>query len=170
MGAIYAKDRTQLKPILFGGPQEFELRSGTENLIGMVGFGVAASMRYKNLTENISYMRQIRDLFEGDMKKAIPLIKINGDNAERVCNTSNVLFPNIEGFALVAQLDRLGIQCSQSSACTNQRPKPSYVLTAMGLTEDEAFASIRFCVSCETTGNEIAKAVECISSAGIIWL
>ena len=162
VGAIYAKDRTQLKPILFGGPQELGLRSGTENLIGIVGFGVAALMRHKNLTENISYMRQIRDLLEGNIKKAIPLIKINGGNAARVCNTSNILFPDIEGFSLVAQLDRLGIQCSQSSACTNQRPEPSYVLKGMGLTEDEAFASIRFCVSSETTTDEITKAIECI--------
>lgn len=163
VGAIYAKNRAQLKPILFGGPQEFELRSGTENLIGIIGYGVAASLRYKNLNENISYMHQIRDFFENNLKKTIPLIKINGSNAERVCNTSNILFPNIEGFALVAQLDKLGIQCSQSSACTNQRPEPSYVLKAMGLTENEAFASIRFCVSCETTANEIMKAIECIS-------
>ncbi|MFZ2418392.1 MAG: cysteine desulfurase family protein [Smithellaceae bacterium] len=162
VGAIYAKDPTRLKHLLFGGPQELELRSGTENLIGIVGFGVAASMRNKNLTENISYMCQIRNLLEGNIKKAIPLIKINGGNAERVCNTSNILFPDIEGFSLVAQLDRLGIQCSQSSACTNQRPEPSYVLRAMGLTEDEAFASIRFCVSSETMENEIEKAVECI--------
>lgn len=163
VGAIYAKDLTRLKPLLFGGPQEFELRSGTENLIGIVGYGVAASSRYKKLNEHISYMCQIRDLFENNVKKAIPLIRINGNNAERVCNTSNILFPNIEGFALVAQLDRLGIQCSQSSACTNQRPEPSYVLKAMGLTEEEAFASIRFCVSCETTSKEINKAVEYIS-------
>jgi len=162
VGAIYAKDCNKLKPLLFGGPQEFELRSGTENLIGIVGFGVAASLRHKNLSENISYMRRTRNLLEDNIKKAIPRIKINGENIERGCNTSNILFPDIEGFALVAQLDRLGIQCSQSSACTNQRPEPSSVLTAMGLTEDEAFASIRFCVSVETTENDIAKAVACI--------
>ena len=162
-GAIYAKSCDQLKPLLFGGHQEFGLRSGTENIAGIVGFGVAAAMRQKNIIADISHMRNIRDLLEGNIKRAIPLVKINGGNIERVCNTSNILFPGIEGFALIARLDRLGIQCSQSSACINNRPEPSYVLRAMGLSEDEAYASLRFGVSCKTSSNEIAQVVNCIS-------
>lgn len=166
IGAVYSKDCNRLRPLLFGGPQESELRGGTENMAGIIGFGIAAMARHKNLVNDISCMGQMRELLEGGIRKAIPTVGIAGYDVERVCNTSNVMFPDIEGLALVAQLDRMGIQCSQSSACTNQRPEPSYVLRAMGLTEDEAYASVRFCVSCETTPPEIERAVNCISK---VW-
>jgi cysteine desulfurase len=80
-----------------------------------------------------------------------------------VCNTSNIRFAGIEGQALMAQLDRQGIICSQTSACTSQRPEPSYVLRTLGLSNDEAFASVRFSFSVLNTAEEVDRAVDSIA-------
>ena len=71
-------------------------------------------------------------------------VSVNGGLATRVCNTTNLLLDGVDGQALVARLDQRGIRCSQSSACTNHRPEPSHVLRAIGLSEEEAYASVRF--------------------------
>ena len=92
-------------------------------------------------------MASLRDDFEQSVITKIPDVEINGGSDMRVCNTTNLLFRDVDGQALVARLDQEGVRCSQSSACTNQRPEPSYVLRAMGLSESEAYASIRFSFS-----------------------
>ena len=89
----------------------------------------------------------------------MPDVAINGDPDMRVCNTTNLLFRGVDGQALVARLDQEGVRCSQSSACTNQRPEPSYVLRAMGLSESEAYASIRFSFSEFNTVEDVDDAV-----------
>ncbi|MCK5391656.1 MAG: aminotransferase class V-fold PLP-dependent enzyme, partial [Deltaproteobacteria bacterium] len=80
----------------------------------------------------------------------------------RVCNTSNIMFDGIDGRRLVKELDQNGVRCSQSSACTNFEMSPSYVLCAMGLTEEEAYSSIRFSFSVENTYEEIDSVVKII--------
>jgi cysteine desulfurase len=87
---------------------------------------------------------------------------INGIGAPRVCNTANVQFCGIDGHALLARLDQRGVVCSQSSACTNRRPEPSYVLRAMGLTEDQAYASVRFSFSELNSEADVDFALEII--------
>jgi cysteine desulfurase len=86
-------------------------------------------------------------------------VAINGTTKSRVCNTSNLRFSGLDGQALVARLDQAGIRCSQSSACTNHRPEPSYVLRAMGLSEEEAYSSIRFTFSVLNSEAEIEQSV-----------
>ena len=162
IGAIIAKDLNHLKPILHGGPQEFGLRSGTENLPGIVGFGKAAELRLSSLKDSVKHLQNCRDQFEKQLLGLYGGIGINGGSSSRICNTSNLLFHGIEGIALVAQLDAMGIYCSQSSACTNQRPEPSYVLSAMGLSEDDAYASVRFCFAQDNTLEEVEKTVAAI--------
>ncbi|MCH8135316.1 MAG: aminotransferase class V-fold PLP-dependent enzyme, partial [Proteobacteria bacterium] len=159
IGILYAMNRNKVAPLIHGGDQEGGLRAGTENLAGIVGTGVAAEIRRKRLTEIQSSLREIRELFENSLIDAFPWIEINGGGQKRVCNTSNMHFCGIDGQALVAQLDVIGIQCSQSSACTNLRPEPSYVLRAMGLTEEEAYASVRFSFGEQNTADEIQAAV-----------
>ena len=90
-------------------------------------------------------------------------VSVNGGRATRVCNTTNLLFDGVDGQAMVAQLDQRGIRCSQSSACTNHRPEPSHVLRAMGLTEEEAYASVRFSVSVLNSEEEVAAAAEAVA-------
>ncbi len=155
IGALYARNRRWLSPMLYGGAQEGGLRAGTENVPGIVGMGKAAALRCARLGEVQLYLQQLRDRFENLMLDLVPGAEVNGDRARRVCNTTNLLFRDIDGEALVAQLDHVGIRCSQSSACTNMYPEPSHVLLAMGLSEDEAYASVRFGVSELNTLEEV---------------
>ena len=155
IGALYARDRRWLSPMFYGGSQEGGLRAGTENVPGIAGMGTAAALRLARLGEIQQYLQGLRDRFEHLVLDMVPNTEINGDKTQRVCNTSNLLFRDIDGEALMAQLDHAGIRCSQSSACTNMRPEPSYVLQAMGLSEDEAYASVRFGISAQNTTQEI---------------
>ena len=155
IGAIYCKDRFMLAPILFGGFQEEGFRPGTENLPGIAGMGKAAELRYAKLGEYVASMTDLRDRFEEMVLDSIPGTKVNGTKEHRVCNTSNLLFSGIDGRKLVKELDNRGVRCSQSSACTNFEIAPSYVLCAMGLTDEEAYSSIRFSFSVENTYEEI---------------
>jgi cysteine desulfurase len=162
VGAIYAKNRGFLKPRQRGGTQEHGIRPGTENLPGIVGFGHACELRRMDLASSLEKMRLLRDDLESRILDAVPEATVNGAGAERVCNTTNIRFGDLDGQAMVAQLDALGVRCSQTSACTNQRPEPSHVLRAMGLTEDEAWSSIRFSVSEFSTQDDVVGAVEAI--------
>jgi cysteine desulfurase len=158
VGALCVRDRRRLQPLLHGGDQEAGLRPGTENLPGIVGLGKAAALRAGRLGSVVARLTELRDLFEQDVLSAIPGTKVNGDTSRRICNTTNLRFPEVHGEAMVARLDQVGVLCSQSSACTNQRPEPSYVLRAMGLSEQEAYASIRFSVSELNTKEEVQVA------------
>lgn len=159
---IYSRDRFMLAPILFGGFQEEGFRPGTENLPGIAGLGKAAEIRKNNLKEIITGMKELRDRFEAMILDFIPGTRVNGDMKKRVCNTTNILFGGIDGRKLVRELDQAGVRCSQSSACTNFEVSPSYVLCAMGLSEEEAYSSIRFSFSVENTFEEVDSSVRII--------
>ena len=163
IGALYLKNSDALDPMFHGGGQESGLRPGTENMPGIAGFGTAAQIRGAKLDEIIHYLSRIRDRFEQIVLRTIPDVYVNGCVINRVCNTTNIRFNGVDGQALVAQLDALGIQCSQSSACTAQIPEPSYVLRAMGLSVEDAFSSIRFSFSEQNTFEEIEKVVDVLT-------
>jgi cysteine desulfurase len=155
VGGLYAKDRKWIQPLLFGGSQESGLRPGTENVSGIVGIGKAAEVRFKRIKRIQQKLLDLRNRFEKVILELVPEVEVNGDQAYRICNTTNLLFKHIDGRALVAQLDQMDIRCSQTSACTNARPEPSYVLRGMGLTEDDAYSSVRFSFSEENTFDEV---------------
>ncbi|MYB58062.1 MAG: cysteine desulfurase [Gemmatimonadetes bacterium] len=147
VGALYVRSSKELLPLLWGGSQEGGLRPGTENVPGIIGMGTAAQLRLERLENVQGLMASLRDDFEQSVIDRVPDVEINGDPDMRVCNTTNLLFRDVDGQALVARLDQEGVRCSQSSACTNQRPEPSYVLRAMGVSEAEAYSSVRFSFS-----------------------
>lgn len=159
IGALYVRSSKELLPLLWGGSQEGGLRPGTENMPGIIGMGTAAKLRLERLEDVQAMMDSLRDDFEQAVLDRVPDVEINGDPDMRVCNTTNLLFRDVDGQALVARLDQEGVRCSQSSACTNQRPEPSYVLRAMGLSEAEAYASIRFSFSEFNTVEDVDDAV-----------
>lgn len=159
IGALYVRSAKGLLPLLWGGSQEGGLRPGTENVPGIIGMGTAAQLRSERLENVQGLMASLRDDFEQSVIAQIPDVEINGDPDMRVCNTTNLLFRDVDGQALVARLDQEGVRCSQSSACTNQRPEPSYVLRAMGLSEAEAYASIRFSFSESNTVEDVDETV-----------
>ena len=159
VGALCVKETRNLTRFLCGGEQEKGLRPGTENLPGIAGFGRAAEIRASKLDSIESQVCALRDQFEEQVFDSIAGVHINGGRGHRIYNTSNLLFQGVDGQALVAQLDADGVRCSQSSACTAQIPEPSYVLTAMGLSEQDAYSSVRFSFSELNTREEISLLV-----------
>lgn len=158
VGAICFKNAADVTPVAFGGDQERFVRPGTENLPGIAGFGAAAENRERDFLEIRGHLENMRDTFERGLSDAFPDIRVNGAQSPRACNTSNILFSGIDGMALMALLDREGVICSQTSACNSRRPEPSHVLLAMGLSESEAFASVRFSFSALNTIEEAGTA------------
>lgn len=163
VGAIYSKQSFEAFPAyITGGSQEFGARGGTHNMLGIVGMGAAAKARAGALDEAMAQMRRTRDLFEHKIMTSLPRCKVNGESASRVANTTNILFEEIDGKALFAQLIDADVICSQSSACTAQYPEPSKVLRAMGLTYHQAFSSIRFSFSPMNTIEEAEEAADLV--------
>jgi len=145
-----------------GGGQEGGRRGGTENVPGILGMGAACDVRAHNLGSHIQYLAALRDRFERQIVGMLDGVRINGLGAPRVPNTSNMAFLGVDGMALVARLDDRGILCSQVSACSSGLPEPSRTLLAMGLSSDDAFASVRFAVSVDNTPEEIDAASQAI--------
>lgn len=162
-GVLYLRGSGELRGLLDGGDQESGMRAGTENVPGIAGMGCAAGLRAGSLLETITRLGKLRDLFESQVMDRCAGVSLNGGRATRVCNTTNLLLDGVDGQALVARLDQRGIRCSQSSACTNRRPEPSHVLRAMGLSEEEAYASVRFSMSVLNSEEEVVAAAAAVA-------
>ncbi len=162
VGAVLIGSRDSLMPISWGGEQESGLRPGTENLPGILGFGVAAQIRSENFDHAVSHMETLRDCFENQILNNLPDVKVNGRCSKRVPNTTSLMFPYVDGTAMMAQLEAQGIICSQTSACTSHLPRPSHVLRAMGLSNDQAFGSVRFSFSIQNTMEQAKHAAQIV--------
>lgn len=162
VGALISKPRFRPAPLLLGGSQERGDRVGTENYPGIIGFGVAAEHRTATMRTFARHTRALRDMFESRLRDALADVRINGATADRACTTGSMTLPGVDGQALVAQLDARGIRMSQSSACTNMRPEPSYVLRAMGLSEDDAYSTVRYAMSEDSAFEACTRAADAI--------
>ena len=167
VGALVSKPSARLSPLLVGGSQERGKRVGTENYPGIIGFGVAAEHRLATMRTFVRHTRSLRDMFEARLLESLEGVRLNGFGGDRVCTTGNLTIREVDGQALIAQLDSRGIRISQSSACTNMRPEPSHVLRAMGLSEDEAYSSIRYAMSEDSTFEECARAADSIAEVAM---
>ena len=155
IGALFVKKGTMLKPMVTGGGHERNRRSGTENVAGIVGFGEAARMAREGLANEMPRVSELRDRLEHELKSRIEFIHINGENAPRLPNTSNIMVDYAEGEGLVISLDLKGVAVSTGSACSSGSLEPSHVLTAIGKTPDEAHGSLRFSLNSMTTDEDI---------------
>jgi cysteine desulfurase len=152
-GALILDKRVDIQPLLYGGGQERGLRSGSENLAAIVGFGAACEMIGNDLLLRTGNVRQRRDHLESGIKKLGAVIF--GENAERLPNTSFFAFEGIEGETLVMALDRKGFAVASGSACSSDSTEPSHVLLAMGVQPDLARGAIRISLSNTNTATEI---------------
>jgi cysteine desulfurase len=159
VGALYVRSGTALAPQFFGGHHERDRRPGTENVAGIVGFGKAAELTRALLNEDAARIAALRDRLESALLDSISMIRVNGNRARRVANATNITFAAAGGEALVIALDLQGIACSTGAACSSGAVEPSHVLTAIGLSHDEARSSVRFSLGRPTTGEEIDEAV-----------
>jgi len=150
VGALYIEDGTKIIPLFHGGGHEKKLRSGTENVSGIVGFSKAVEIADY---EDVKKMSNLRDNLIGELLK-IPNVSLNGPVKNRLCNNVNVSFNNIEGEADGSFLEEFGIYTSTGSACQSNTLETSHVLNALGLMPLQANSSIRVSISKYTTEKE----------------
>jgi cysteine desulfurase len=165
VGALYVRGGTRLRQLLFGGHHQRGFRPGTENVAGIVGLGKAAEMARNSLAGEAKQVSTLRDALEQGLLERVPQIRVNGSLAPRTPNTTNMMFAGIEGEALVIALDLKGLACSVGAACSSGAVEPSHVLTAIGLSQEQAKSSLRFSLGRHTTESEIAIALNVIPAA-----
>ncbi|MDD2676401.1 MAG: aminotransferase class V-fold PLP-dependent enzyme [Methylacidiphilaceae bacterium] len=165
IGVLYIRQGVPFRPYLWGGSQERGRRAGTENIAAIVGMGRAAELAAERVGQFAKRVGKLRDRFERTILAGLTDVRINGQPAERVPNTSNLCFQNVESEALLMELDRQGIQASGGSACSTGSAKPSRVLVEMGLSVREAFSSVRFSLGWNNTEDEIDHAAAAVVSA-----
>jgi cysteine desulfurase len=157
VGALLVAEGVKLRPLLTGGGQERRIRPGTENLPGIVGFGVAARRAAEDLPAEGSRLGALRDRLEAGLRRAFPDARINAGEAARLPNTSNVTFGGVDGASLLIALDLEGIAVSTGAACTAGAAEPSHVLLAMGRAPEEAAGSIRFSLGSGSTEADVEE-------------
>lgn len=175
VGALYVRRRgraVRIDPLVFGGGQERGLRSGTLNVPGIVGMAEAARLADESRDDAVPRMRRLRDRLWGALVATVPGIALNGPalDAEdaagtplRLVNNLNVRVAGVDGQTLLATLSAAGVALSSGSACSAEHPRPSHVLTALGLDADEARATLRFGLSRFTTEAEIDEAADLVA-------
>ncbi len=162
IGFLYVSKNVKLPPLLHGGAQERGLRAGTENVPGIVGLVKAAQLWQKEQMVRIERERELQAYLLQRLQAEIPHCIVNGDLEQRLPGNVHVSFPGIEGESLLIMLDMKGICASSGSACTTGARKPSHVLMAMGLSEQEARGSLRLTLSWENTREELEETVQAI--------
>lgn len=155
MGGLYIKGGTRIEPLIFGGGQERGLRSGTENLPGIVGFGKAAELAKKEMDTESDRLSKLRDRFISSVLRSIPYSFLNGHPSKRLPNNVALRFSFIEGESMLLNLDMAGIAASSGSACTAKTLEPSHVLRALGLKHEEAHGSLLFTLGRNNTQEDV---------------
>ncbi len=150
VGAVFVRNETKLVALPFGGTQEVKRRGGTQNVVGIVGFGAAA----QSLPTEF-FASALRDKFESLLVSALPFVSVNGGGAQRVGNTSNVRFEGVLAEVLLSILDLAGVCVSAGSACSSGSTNASSVLVTMGLTKDQARECVRFSWGSSTSEEDI---------------
>ena len=160
IGALYIKDGVKIDPIILGGGQEFRLRSGTENVASIVGFGQACEIAQNNLSENISFVKKLQTLLIKKVVDEIPETTFNGHSESRLSNNTHFTFLGVNGEDLIIKLDEYGIAASTGSACSVNTQKASHVLESMGFSLEQITGSLRLTIGIFNTENEINETVE----------
>lgn len=160
IGVLYVRKGVRFRPFLRGGHQEKGRRAGTENVPYIVGLGAAAKLAADHMQEERVNVAMLRDSLEKGLLERIPDCMVNGDVENRLPNTTNIAFKNVEGEAILLMLDRLGVCASSGSACTSGSLEPSHVLRAMGVPFTYAHGSIRLSLSRYSTQEEVDFVIE----------
>src|SRR5881296_994498 len=165
IGALYIRSGTRLRQLLYGGHHQRGFRPGTENVAGIIGLGKAAEIARESLAAEARRVSTLRNKLEEGLLARVPHARVNGAAASRTPNTTNLVFPGIEGEALLIALDLKGLACSTGAACSSGAVEPSHVLTAIGLPPEEARASLRFSLGRHTTSADIDFALNVVPAA-----
>ena len=164
IAALILRRGLDLTPILHGGGQEREIRSGTLNAPAIVAFAAASEFAIANRTANFAKIRELRDYFIAGLKRVVPEVSINSISDPALPGIVNATFPGTESDALLLLLDTEGISASAGSACSAGVPRPSHVLVALGLSESDADASLRISIGTTNTKAEIDQVLAVMPS------
>jgi cysteine desulfurase len=160
VGALYIKKGTKVQPIIQGGGQERGLRSGTENVPGVVGMGKAAEIAKREMEAEGKRLTRLRDKLITGVLDKIDYSFLNGHPTERLPSNANLRFSYIEGESLILGLDMHGVQVSSGSACTSKTLEPSHVLLAIGLAHEEAHGSLVFTMGKQNSEEDVDYVLE----------
>lgn len=163
VGALVVHRETDMVPLLHGGGQERDVRSGTLNTPAVVAFAAAVEAAVAEQEEHARHLRALRDDLVERLVAAVPDAHVNGHPTSNLPGHVHVTFPGCEGDSLLMLLDGRGIECSTGSACSAGVPQPSHVLLAMGRGDDEARSSLRFTLGRTSTQHDVDRLIEAIA-------
>lgn len=160
VGALFVRSQVPVAPVTHGGGQERGLRSGTLNVAGIAGFGIAAEIAAKEVHEKAERLRALRDRLHEGLVGIVPDLVVNGHLGQRLPGNLNVCIPGTDGETLLLLLDQKGIACSSGSACSSGALDPSHVLLAIGVPKHLAKGSLRFSLGRSSTDADIDAVLE----------
>ena len=167
VGLLYIREGRRIEPLLHGGGHEFNIRSSTENVAGIVGFGKAVELCREKMEKESRRISRLRDYLIKELLM-IPGTQLNGSASQRIYNNVNISFRGIEGESMVLQLGMRGIATSTGSACSTKNLEPSYVLSAIGLDHFTAHGSLRLTLGRNITKKDILESVKNIQEVSEI--
>lgn len=162
IGALFVKAGTPLKPLIDGGGQEKNRRSGTENVAAIMGFATALELVQERRHEETTRLQALQQQFFDALESRLPNAVINGSKKHRIVNNVHITLPAHDNETLMMQLDDRGIICAVGSACSASNEEPSHVLRAMGMDDEAAQSSLRFTMGKMTTAEDISTVIEAL--------
>lgn len=160
IGALYIRKGTNIIPFMHGGDQERKQRASTENVPGIVGFGKAAEIARQEMDGEVEQLTRLRNKLIEGLQTRIEGVHLNGHPQKRLPNNVNVSIVSVEGESVMLNLDLEGVCVSTGSACTSSSLEPSYILLAMGLSQEQALSSVRFSLGKWTEEEDIERVLE----------
>lgn len=159
-GALFVRSHVPVEPVIHGGGQERGLRSGTLNVAGIAGFGIAAEIAAKEVHEKAERLAELRRCLWGGIQSVVPDAVLNGDLERRVAGNLNLSVPRANGETMLLLLDQAGIAASSGSACQSGALDPSHVLVAIGVSRELANGSLRFSLGRSSTEDDVEAVLE----------
>ncbi|MBI4034448.1 cysteine desulfurase [Candidatus Saccharibacteria bacterium] len=162
-GILFVKAGLKLEPLILGGGQEFNLRSGTENVAGAIGLAKALELAGRRRPAEAKRVTKLRQLFIDELGQRLPAMRVNGSSKHQAPHLLSLTFPGYDNERLMMELDERGIQVAVGSACATSSAKPSHVLAAIGLSDQLAQATLRISLGRSTTIADIKKTATALS-------
>jgi cysteine desulfurase len=163
-GAVFVRSGLAIEPLLHGGGQEADRRSGTENVAWAVALATALDQLAESSAEGLR-VAQLRDDFIDRVLDTVPAARLTGSSHDRLASIASFTLAGVGGEAILLELERRGVIVSSGSACAAGRDDPSHVLMACGFSEDEARTSVRFSLTHTTTADDLSRAAQALSEA-----
>jgi len=165
VGALVVREGIELRPLVMGGGQERERRSGTQNVAGIVGMAAALRETVERRDDTVARIRPLRDRLVDGLVERVPGCRETGERANKTAGTAHVVFDGIESESLLVLLERRGVLASAASSCASGAVDPSHVLAAMGWSRPEAAGSLRLTLGWPTTAADVDAALDVIPEA-----